>query len=422
MSLRTLTLALAALLAAPASGAMAGPGPSAPQDPRQPPSAVAAPGPAAPAPPGPPGAGAPALVQRDLAPQDLQTRIAEERRSVIVEAVQRVAPSVAAVVISGRRRVPIFDDPFMREFFGYRLGPSRESYYEMQSGSAVMISERGEFLTNQHVVGGADAISLLLPNGESRPARVVGISMELDLALLEVEPDGMRPATLGTSRDLQVGEWLVAVGYPVGGSGITTESRFRPTVTVGVVSALERSFTPSRPRVAQLQQFYPDMIQTDAAINPGNSGGPLANAAGDVVGINTFILTESGGSQGLGFAIPIDRALRAADELRTYGYVRRIDLSDIEVRGMEMSDAEAARAGLGAARGLIIADPGIAAASGLRVNDVLLDVDSEPVNSFEEAQLALIPRFVGDHVVLGVWRDGRRIELELVLREAPRRQ
>jgi serine protease Do len=403
MSLRTLTLALAALLAAPASGAAVEPGSPTPQDPRQPPSAVAVSGPSA--------------------PQGLQARIAEERRSVIVEAVQRVAPSVAAVVISGRRRVPIFDDPFMREFFGYRLGPSRESYYEMQSGSAVMISERGEFLTNQHVVGGADAISLLLPNGEVRPARVVGISMELDLALLEVEPDGMRPATLGTSRDLQVGEWLVAVGYPVGGSGITTESRFRPTVTVGVVSALERSFTPSRPRVAQLQQFYPDMIQTDAAINPGNSGGPLANAAGDVVGINTFILTESGGSQGLGFAIPIDRALRAADELRTYGYVRRIDLSEIQVRSAGMTDAEAARAGLGAGpRGLIIADPGIAAASGLRVNDVLLDVDSEPVNSFEEAQLALIPRFVGDHVVLGVWRDGRRIELELVLREAPRRR
>jgi serine protease Do len=356
------------------------------------------------------------------APQDLQARIVEERRSVIVEAVQRVAPSVAAVVISGRRRVPIFDDPFMREFFGYRLGPSRESYYEMQSGSAVMISERGEFLTNQHVVGGADAISLLLPNGEIRPARVVGISMELDLALLEVEPDGMRPATLGISRDLQVGEWLVAVGYPVGGSGITTESRFRPTVTVGVVSALERSFTPSQPRVAQRQQFYPDMIQTDAAINPGNSGGPLANAAGDVVGINTFILTESGGSQGLGFAIPIERALRAAEELRTYGYVRRIDLSDIQVRNAGMSDAEAARAGLGAARGLIITDPGIAAASGLRANDVLLDVDSEPVNSFEEAQLALIPRFVGDHVVLGVWREGQRIELELILREAPRRR
>ncbi len=199
------------------------------------------------------------------------------------------------------------------------------------------------------------------------PAQVIGTSPELDIALLQCDAGGMQPAPLGTAEDLLVGEWLVAVGYPVGGRGVTAESRFRPTVTVGVVSALERSFTPSTRRQTRAQLYYPDMIQTDAAINPGNSGGPLANASGEIVGINTFILTDSGGSQGLGFAIPIERALQAAADLRR--------------------------------------------------NDVILDVDGKPVYAFEDAELALVPRFVGDRVTLGVWRDGRRIELQMVLTE-----
>ena len=350
--------------------------------------------------------------------QDRQARIAEERRSVIVEAVQRVAPSVASVVISGTQRISIFDDPFYREFFGASpFGPTRRQRFEVQSGSAVMISAEGEFLTNQHVVAGADQISLLLPNGDTRPAELIGVSPELDLALLQTDPDGLAPAPLGQSEDLEVGEWLVAVGFPVGGRGITEESRFRPTVTVGVVSALDRSFTPSRRRRGQPQLYYPDMIQTDAAINPGNSGGPLANASGEIVGINTFILTDSGGSQGLGFAIPIERALKAMDEFRLYGRVRGVDFTGLELY-REMTPQTARELGLEEPKGLLVYEPGIAAEAGLREHDVILDVDGAPVNSTEEARLALVPRFVGDRVALGVWRDGRRLRLELVLREA----
>ncbi len=346
---------------------------------------------------------------------ETQRAIAAERRSVIVEAVQRVSPSVASVVVSGIQRVPIFDDPFYREFFSF--GPATPRRVEVQSGSAVMISTAGEFLTNEHVVGGADAIALWLPNGQSCPARVIGTSPELDIALLQCDPEGMQPAQLGASEDLLVGEWLVAVGYPVGGHGVTAESRFRPTVTVGVVSALERSFTPSTRRQGRPQLYYPDMIQTDAAINPGNSGGPLANASGEVVGINTFILTDSGGSQGLGFAIPIERALKAADELRTYGRVRRVDFSGLELH-RSISDETAAAIGLEEDHGLMVAEPGIAAAADLRRKDVILDVDHKPVHTLADAQLALVPRFVGDRVTLGVWRQGRRIELQMVLTEA----
>ena len=346
---------------------------------------------------------------------DTQEAIAEERLSVIVQAVQKVSPSVASVVVSGIQRVPIFNDPFYRDFFG--LGPATTRRFTVQSGSAVMISPAGEFLTNQHVVGGADTIRLLLPNGESRLAEVIGTSPELDVALLKCDPDGMEPAQLGAAKDLLVGEWLVAVGYPMGGRGITEESRFRPTVTVGVVSALERSFVPSTRQQTRSSLFYPDMIQTDAAINPGNSGGPLANASGEVGGINTFILSDSGGSQGLGFAIPIERALKAAGELRAYGRVRRVDFSGLQFY-RSISDEKAASIGLEEGQGLMVADPGIAAEAGLRRDDVILDVDHKSVRNFDDAQLALVPRFVGDHVTLGVWRNEHRIELQLVLTEA----
>ena len=346
---------------------------------------------------------------------DTQEAIAEERLSVIVQAVQKVSPSVASVVVSGIQRVPIFNDPFYRDFFG--LGPATTRRFTVQSGSAVMISPAGEFLTNQHVVGGADTIRLLLPNGESRLAEVIGTSPELDVALLKCDPDGMEPAQLGAAKNLLVGEWLVAVGYPMGGRGITEESRFRPTVTVGVVSALERSFVPSTRQQTRSSLFYPDMIQTDAAINPGNSGGPLANASGEVVGINTFILSDSGGSQGLGFAIPIERALKDAGELRAYGRVRRVDFSGLQFY-RSISDEKAASIGLEEGQGLMVADPGIAAEAGLRRDDVILDVDHKSVRNFDDAQLALVPRFVGDHVTLGVWRNERRIELQLVLTEA----
>ena len=345
--------------------------------------------------------------------QQQQQQIAEERRSVIVDAVQRVAPSVASVQITGIQRVPLFDDPFVRDFFGARFGPSTRRRVEVQSGSAVMISERGEFLTNEHVVSGAETISLLLPNGEERIAVFVGSSPELDLALLRIDPTGLRPAPLGTSSDLFVGEWLVAVGFPVGGRGITTESRYQPTVTVGVVSAVERSFAPSNGK----RLYYADMIQTDAAINPGNSGGPIASAAGEVVGINTFILSESGGSQGLGFAIPIDRALRAVEEFRVYGHVRRVDPGNWTVSPV---DAEIARyLDLDNEHGLLIrAVAGPAAEAGLRPDDVVLSVDGEPVDTIDDVRLALLPRFVGEHVTLGVVRDGRLTRITFVLEEA----
>ncbi len=360
----------------------------------------------------------PQQAQQQQQAQEPQARIAAERRSVIVDAVQRVSPSVASVVVSGIQRVSRFNDPLYRDFFG-AFGPTRSRRVTVQSGSAVMISADGEFLTNEHVVGGADAIFLLLPNGETRAAELLGTSAKLDLALLRCDPEGLQPAPLGSSEDLFVGEWLVAVGYPVGGRGVTDESLFQPTVTVGVVSALGRSFTPSRQRGTDEELYYPDMIQTDAAINPGNSGGPLANASGEIVGINTFILTDSGGSQGLGFAIPIERALKAAGEMRIYGRVREADFTGLRLYS-SMSVETALGLGLDEPRGLMVADPGIAAEAGLRVDDVILEIDGHSVDAPREARAALLPRFVGDRAILAVWRAGRRVEIPFTLREASR--
>lgn len=151
------------------------------------------------------------------------------------------------------------------------------------------------------------------------------------------------------------------------------------------------------------------------------SGGPLANASGEIVGINTFILTDSGGSQGLGFAIPIERALKAAAELRTYGRVREADFTGLTL--YSSMNAETAEGwGLEGPRGLMVADPGITAEAGLRHDDLILEIDGDPVRTLQEARSALLPRFVGDRVVLGVWRDGRRIEIPFTLTEASSRR
>jgi len=204
--------------------------------------------------------------------QDLQARIADERRTVIVDAVQRVAPSVASVVVQGRQLVlpsPLMRRDFFDFFSPFRL---RERRFTAQAGSAFFISET-EAITNQHVVAAADRVWLLLPDGRMTGAELVGISTRLDVALLRVEDDGLQPAPLGAADDLIVGEWTVAIGYPVGGATVTASSRFQPTVTVGVISATGRSFTPDTGSRRREDHFYPDMIQTDAAINPGNRAG-----------------------------------------------------------------------------------------------------------------------------------------------------
>src|SRR3989441_332973 len=234
--------------------------------------------------------------------------LAKSRRTAIVTAASRLAPAVVSVnVLRRERRLP--QDPF-EQFFTPRGAEQVVEGY----GSGFVISADGVVITNQHVTQGAEQIVVTTRDGRDFPARILGEDPLTDIAVLKLDATGLPTAPLGKSTDLMIGEWVVAVGNPFAYLLGNTE----PTVTAGVVSAVGRNLLPSEGQSG----IYVGMIQTDAPINPGNSGGPLANAVGDVVGVNSSILTPSGGSVGVGFAIPIERAVRVADELRRFGAVR----------------------------------------------------------------------------------------------------
>jgi len=246
-------------------------------------------------------------------------------------------------------------------------------------GSGFLIDADGTILTNDHVVRGAERIMVTLPDGRDLEAELVGTDEVTDVAVLRVAGENLPAAPIGTSEGLIIGEWAVAIGNPFGNLFSNSE----PTVTAGVISAVGRHIVPS----SEDRGFYLGMIQTDASINPGNSGGPLVNALGQVIGVNASIFTRSGGSEGLGFAIPIDRALRVADDLVRHGEVRRawlgLDVEPVEAdpwgrtRGVRVSrvveGSPAARAGIRPGARLLEAR-GSRLTAPLDFEDVLLDL------------------------------------------------
>jgi len=274
------------------------------------------------------------------------------RRTAIVQAASRVAPGVATISVISSRQVrsrSIFD----------MMRPRTERAASYGSGF-VIDGEEGILLTNEHVVRGAERVQVTLPDGNDYEAEVVGSDALTDIAVVRVDaPGALSQVPLGTSQGLYIGEWVVAIGNPFGNLIANSE----PSVTTGVVSATGRHIIPQ----GGDESLQLGMIQTDAAINPGNSGGPLVNVLGEVVGVNTAIFSRSGGSEGLGFAIPIDRALGIAEEILNFGEVRRawlgIDVEPAEAddwgrtRGVMVSrvlgDSPAARAGLRAGRRIL---------------------------------------------------------------------
>ena len=309
-----------------------------------------------------------------------QQSVSASRTTAIVRAARTVAPAVVTISVRRTeqfRRRTLWDDYLVpRETLGL--------------GSGFIIDQRGAVLTNHHVVDGAIEILVTLPDARDFNARLVGSDPRNDIAVLALENASNLPvAPLGTSSDLLIGEWTVAIGNPFGGLLSSPE----PSVTAGVVSALDRHIVPN----GYDEEFHLGMIQTDAAINPGNSGGPLVNALGEVIGINSSILSRSGGSEGLGFAIPIDRALRIAADLLEHGEVRRAWLG-LEVNAVEADD-------FGRSRGVRIVRvwPGSpAAAAGIRAGSRLVragDTRMATPLDFEAVKLEL--------------RAGDRIELEV---------
>jgi len=311
----------------------------------------------------------------------LQQELDGSRRNAIVLAAERVGPAVVSVNTVRRERV------MPRSIFEQLLIPHG---YEQQSagmGSGFIIHESGLVVTNEHVVRGATEIFVTLPDGRDFDATIVGVDETTDLAVLQLDlstnQSGPLPvAPLGTSEDLLIGEWVVAIGNPLGFLLANTE----PTVTVGVVSAVGRNIIPN----GDSRGYYLDMIQTDASINPGNSGGPLVNGLGQVIGVNSSIISQGGGSEGLGFAIPIDRVRRVVRDLVENGAVRHAWIgADVEPMNRQIrrrSDVRIAR--------VVPGSP--ADRAGLRVGMVVSSAAGREIRTPLDWQAAMLRSRVGE--------------------------
>jgi len=291
-------------------------------------------------------------------------------------------------------------DPFFRQFFGDDM-PTRQRMLS-SLGSGVIVSAEGYVLTNHHVIRGADQIQVALRDGRETLAEVVGTDPESDLAVLRIELDDLPVIELTDSTKVAIGDVALAIGNPFG---------VGQTVTMGIISATGRSHLGLN--------AYEDFIQTDAAINPGNSGGPLINPAGAMVGINTAIFSRSGGSQGIGFAIPTNLARNILKELVTQGRVIRGWLG---VEAQELNPELAASFGLQAPRGVIIAGVvpgGPADQAGLKPGDVLLSIEGRPILDARETMSDIAAVEPGDSLPLTVVRDGEKLQLTVEVGERP---
>jgi serine protease DegQ len=321
-------------------------------------------------------------------------------------AVQRATPSVVNIFTSKEVRSPrhpLLSDPLFRRFFGDQFPDDPQRATSL--GSGVIVSTSGYILTNNHVVETADEIEVALPDGKKLLAKVVGNDPETDLAVLRVSAETLPAITFGSSETLQVGDVVLAIGNPFG-VGLT--------VTSGIVSALGRSGL-------QINTFE-NFIQTDAAINPGNSGGALIDARGNLVGINTAIYSRSGGSMGIGFAIPVSTAKMVMEQIIRTGSVTRGWIG-VEVQEITPELAESFK--LGETRGAIIAGvlrDGPADKAGIKPGDVLTEVGGKPVtdpSSMLNLVAALEP---GKNIRMKLKRQNKNLEVSVPVGRRPKPQ
>ncbi|MNZ20357.1 putative periplasmic serine endoprotease DegP-like precursor [compost metagenome] len=321
------------------------------------------------------------------------------------DAVELAAPAVANLYttkVVDKPSHPLFDDPQFRRFFGDNL--PRQRRMESSLGSAVIMSPKGYLLTNNHVTAGADQIIVALKDGRETLARVIGSDPETDLAVLKIDLPDLPAITLGRSDNIRIGDVTLAIGNPFG---------VGQTVTMGIISATGRN---------QLGlNTYEDFIQTDAAINPGNSGGALIDAHGNLIGINTAIFSRSGGSQGIGFAIPTKLAQEVMEAIIAHGQVIRGWLG-LEVQPLTAELAESI--GLqGGQSGIIVAgiyrdSPALRA--GLQPGDVILAIDGELASDGRRAMNQVARKRPGERIRIEVMRGGetQQLSAEVGLRPA----
>jgi serine protease Do len=315
--------------------------------------------------------------------QQAQTAATSSRNTALVTAADRVSPAVVSINVSSRRQAPR-RTPW--DFFFVPQGAQVVQGY----GTGFIVRPTGIILTNQHVVANAERVVVTLPDGSDLPATVLGEDPLTDVAVLKVERNGLPTVALGRSTDLMIGEWVVALGNPYA----YLLGNAEPSVSVGVVSATGRNILPGGDQTG----LYLDMIQTDAAINPGNSGGPLANALGEIVGVNSSIFSNSGGSVGLGFAIPIERAVRVAEEIIRNGSVRRAWVG-LDVQGARAMRDWKSQGGVVVAS---VAPGGPAARAGVRQKDVLVEANGRRLRNYLDWEAVKLDLHVGDVVQVTV--------------------
>lgn len=339
----------------------------------------------------------------------LQDGIANSRQNAITRASAEVSPAVVGInVVQAKRyyrRSPFEDDPFFRQF--YRKDPVEKRVKSL--GSGFLISPDGYLLTNQHVIADAAEIIVTRPGGKQYVARKIGEDHITDVAILKIEGRDFPNARLGNSDDVIIGEWAIALGNPFGLFDIGA----KPTVTVGVISATDRDFGRQ-----DNDRIFEDMLQTDAAINSGNSGGPLVNANGEVIGINTWILSEDGTNIGLAFALPINRVKRILDELISYGQVERRWYTGLRYESMSLLAAR--YLGLKSRHGVIVSDiepRSPAARGGFEVGDVIMGINGKEVETFDDVRGVIdgLDLKRGDILTFRVYRNRRYLSLKIEL-------
>jgi len=336
--------------------------------------------------------------ERQIQKTDLNLQAANE---AFVKVSKEATPSVVSIVVTTKARKNPHQDEFFRFFPDFRFKmPDEQS---QGSGSGVIVSKDGYIITNNHVIDNADdnGIEVALNDTRRFKAKLVGTDPLTDVAVIKVEASDLPVAALGNSDEVQVGQWALAIGNPL---GLTS------TVTAGIISYIGRSI-----RIIEDSYGIENFIQTDAAVNPGNSGGALVNIYGEVIGINTAIATTNARYQGYSFAIPINLAKSVAEDLITHGKVER---GYIGVSIQQVDETLARANGLEKAEGVFVQDVvGEAAkAAGIKAGDIILSIDGRSLKAPNELQTYIAAKHPGDKVKLLIWRDEKKIEKTVTLK------
>jgi S1-C subfamily serine protease len=340
---------------------------------------------------------------------EIQNQIHDNQpHNFIASVVNRVGDAVVRIdterTIVKNYQHPFFDDPFFRNFFGQSLPEVPQKFRQQGQGSGFIVDSQGIILTNAHVVSGADKVTVKLTDGRTFAGQVKGFDEFSDLAVIKIEGDNLPVASLGDSSNLQVGDWAIAVGNPLG---------LDNTVTLGIISTLKRSSAQ-----AGIPDKRLDFIQTDTAINPGNSGGPLLNDRGEVIGINTAIRADA---EGIGFAIPINKAKAIKDQLAKgetipHPYIGIQMLTLTSELAQQLNQNPHSSFVLPEIKGVLVV--GVmtnspAAKGGLRLGDVITQVGENQVSTAEELQAVVEQSEIGKPLTIKIRREKANLELSV---------